>query len=695
MICGLLVLSLLLPAEALAADPWGRPESLRAVAAPPADWSSLDAPRQVRLWWDAPMDEGGHVVAARLGVRWEILSRHAGPGFVTPPLPAGTGLRVRAPGSSRWSPVVGEAAVLDAEGIAILAGPQGAARARTVGQVVRDPDTGHVWASTLGGGLLKVPGGEGAAGDELGRIEVLGTWEGLPSARVVAVDARGGEVLAGTAEGAWWTDGFRQGLADHGLPSPHVQAVLLHPSGRFLGTDAGLLRWREGELETLLRPWAVYSLAAGRGGDLLVGYEGWLRLDAEAAALSPPPRAERPGVDPAPLDPASVLLGQQPGLDLYELLEEEDGLLGAAWQRGPLRLRDGAPPEALLDLDRALGLSRDPSGRLWVAAGEAGLHASEEVAPAWPWRGTAGVVWDVVAAPSGRLWVATDRGLGSLGPERAGAWPATMLAVSEWPADLPVWTGIIEGDGAWLGGPEGLRRLGAPRPGQEQLLDSVQGEVLALAPDGAGGLWVVRPELLLHLDGEGQVEAVELRGEILAAASAGDHLLLSTATGIHFALPSPLQLEPLPLPAQPAPAEALSSTGRVTWAVHGGRLLRHEGRQSRGVALAAPAKAVAADADGLCVGTAAGLEWLGEAGQAVEIDLGRRVEVLAVAPAEGARCWYATEEGEVGLASPDRVLWRSSLELQGVGPRSLWVDEAGAAWVFGEGGSARVQLPAP
>ena len=695
MICGLL--SLLLgapPALALGpgdpADPWGRPQDLRAVPAPPPSWAELDADRAVRLWWTPPAGAGDHIVAARLGGRWRVLSEAARPGFTTPPLPPGTGLRVRAPGAARWSEVVGEDHLVDAEALAVLAGPPGAARARTVGQVVRVAETGEILASTLGGGLLRLP-----EDTDLDGVEILGSWEGLPSARVLAVDARGGEILAGTEAGAWWTDGEVQELACAALPSAHVQAVLLHPAGRFLGTDAGLVRWREGSLAPLLRPWAVYSLAADAEGGLLVGYEGWLRLDPAAPALGPAPRAERPGVDPTPHDPASDLLGRQPGLDFYELLDDDGALLGAAWQRGPLRLSDGAAPELLLPLDRALGLTRDPDGRLWVAAGEAGLHASDGPARTWPWAGTAGVVWDVVASPSGRLWVATDRGLGSLGPERGGAWPATMLAVSAWPTDLPVWTGVVDDDGAWLGGPEGLRRLGGPVAGQDQLLGSIQGEVLALEADGAGGLWVVRPDLLLHLDARGRVESVPLRSEALAATRSGEHLLLSSAEGIHFALHGPLQLETLPLATQPQAASALAAQDGVTWAVHGGRLLRHEGRQSRGLGASAPVRAISASAEGLCVGTAAGLEWLGESGQLVEVPLGRRAEVLAVGAAPGDRCWYATAEGEVGLASPERVIWRTSLSLRESAPRSLRVDEAGGAWVFSEGGSARVQLPAP
>ena len=59
-----LLLAATLAGPVRAADPWGRPEHLRAVAEPPADWADLAAARRrVRLWWDAGEAPGGGACA--------------------------------------------------------------------------------------------------------------------------------------------------------------------------------------------------------------------------------------------------------------------------------------------------------------------------------------------------------------------------------------------------------------------------------------------------------------------------------------------------------------------------------------------------------------------------------------------------------------------------------------------------------
>ena len=60
--------AVLLSLTALAADPWSRPEHLRASTPPPTRFSDLDAARlPIRLWWDG--DEPVEVQALLRG-RW-------------------------------------------------------------------------------------------------------------------------------------------------------------------------------------------------------------------------------------------------------------------------------------------------------------------------------------------------------------------------------------------------------------------------------------------------------------------------------------------------------------------------------------------------------------------------------------------------------------------------------------------------
>ena len=183
----------LLLGVALAVDPWGRPEHLRAVAEPPQTWAQRDAARRpVRLFWD-DTDVPARV-EAYMGRGWRVLAEEVGPGFQTGPLPDGTLLRVRLAGSARWSAPVSAPPVLPPAGLARIAASGPALLGDTVGEVSPMADASGAWVATLGGGLAWVDA----------RLEPrpFTTWDGLPDDRVVSVHADGQRVLVGTPAGA-------------------------------------------------------------------------------------------------------------------------------------------------------------------------------------------------------------------------------------------------------------------------------------------------------------------------------------------------------------------------------------------------------------------------------------------------------------------------------------------------------------
>ncbi|MEC8424252.1 MAG: hypothetical protein VX000_10780, partial [Myxococcota bacterium] len=268
----------LLLGAALAADPWGRPAHLRAVAAPPTSWEARgSAHRAVRLFWD--VREGDATVAAWTGRRWRVLSDHAQSGFQTPPLPDGTPLRVRLPGSSRWSPVVRAPPLVSPAGLAALAAVAPAVLGDTVGEVSPASDGSGAWIATFGGGAAWLDA----------RLHPLSltTWEGLPDDRVVSVHGDGRRTLVGTVAGAALLEGGRvTRIYDDELPDRHVQAVRVDGARLWLGTYRGLSRVESGSLTTILAPGSVFSLTPATGGGLWVGYAGVRRVDIDARGVT-------------------------------------------------------------------------------------------------------------------------------------------------------------------------------------------------------------------------------------------------------------------------------------------------------------------------------------------------------------------------------------------------------------------------
>ena len=213
-----------------------------------------------------------------------------------------------------------------------------------------------------------------------------------------------------------------------------------------------------------------------------------------------------------------------PELDFYELGLVGDELVGASPQ-GPLQLLERGAwlaegPEG------ATGFALDGDGGLWVAGGSHGLWSDGDHAGihrAWPWSGSAGTVWDVVALPDGGLGVATDRGLGLLtAPDADGQRAASLFRLSVWPADLPVEDGVFDGEVLWLHGAEGVVGVGATRGQPDPGL-----------PEVDLGDWRIEDGMPV-LEGEAGALRVFQAHPVLSAARADRGLCLGTLAGLEW-----------------------------------------------------------------------------------------------------------------------------------------------------------------
>ena len=132
-----MLLTLLPLCVAHAADPWARPEHLRAVVEPPTRYADLDARKaRIRLWWDVEPDAIYEVQAQRPS-GWKTLTTEATAGWTSRPLPPTTALRVRRVGGEqvRWSEPVTAKPYASPTDLAQLAGPENAVLAGGMGQI--------------------------------------------------------------------------------------------------------------------------------------------------------------------------------------------------------------------------------------------------------------------------------------------------------------------------------------------------------------------------------------------------------------------------------------------------------------------------------------------------------------------------------------------------------------------------------
>ena len=662
---------------ALAADPWGRPEHLRAVSAPPQSWAERAAgARPVRLFWDAT--GGGATVAAWTGRRWRVLARDAAPGFITPPLPDGAALRVRLDGATRWSPAVRAPTTLAPAGLAALAAPGPAVLGDTVGEVSPDPDGAGAWVSTLGGGAAWL--------DARLVATPLTTWEGLPDDRVVAIDGLGGRALLGTAAGAALAeDGLVVRVWDDALPDTHVQAVRLDGARMWLGTYRGLVRVDPERLETVLSPWSVFSLTPAVEGGLWVGYDGVRRVDGDAP--------------PAGAGGAGAGLGWMVDDRVFGVLDTGRGVLAAGRESGVRLLGPGGTDQAVPGLPTAgaFDVGLGPGGP-WVAAGPLGLVGPEGQV----WGRAAGLagdtVYSVAGDRAGALWVGTDGGVGRVWPATdgdPGSPPrrAEVAARSPLPAGRPARDLLLGATGAWVAGPDGVRMIGSPHPHGGDLVVAAGDRVAALvrAPDG---VWAVGRRAV-RLDAAGRLHHVAVPAPVVDAAWAGGALWAGGPDGLMRY--SPAQDRFITADAMPEVTRVVGDDDGP-WVISRGAVFHVTQGMVRPHLRTATALDLAPGADQLWVGTADGVERLHrtgpEAGDGGVLVSGAAVPAIA-ADGHGG-CWFAAEDGTVGRVD---VAGRSrTVQLPGpepAHPTRIVPDGDTAAFVLTEGGTWHVRLGPP
>ncbi len=470
--------------SALAADPWSRPEHLRAVTPPPTQWSDLSARRSpVRLWWDGA--EAVEVQALLRG-RWRTLSHAATPGWVSRPLPRGTLLRVRRPGGRFSDPLSPPAWTSPAE-LAILAGPAGSVLAGDVGQIVSDGQ--QAFASTLGGGVVIArPGRSG--------VERLTRWDGLPDDRVIALSERDGALLVGTARGAAL---IREGMVaqvwDGELPDPYVQAVLIGSDGLWLGTYQGLARHRDGQIQTLLSPWSVFSLAETADGGVWAGYEGLRWLDIA-------------GTQPEP---------EVPGIKVFGSAVSGGDVWVASEDQGVKLLSDGLlSPVPGYPTAETYSLTLSPYGP-WAAAGRQGLVGPGGLRISRIDGLPSQTVWSVASQGTG-LWAGTDAGLSWVQLSEEGtAREIRTQHLTRWPADRAAADLLLREDGAFVAGDAGVWTIGVPHADAADLIVAADPPVVSLLSVGED-VWAVGRSAV-RLDAEGDLHRVSLTKLPAAAAS--------------------------------------------------------------------------------------------------------------------------------------------------------------------------------
>ncbi|MFT5685830.1 MAG: hypothetical protein ACI8RZ_006784 [Myxococcota bacterium] len=646
----------LLVLSASAADPWDRPEHLRAVTPPPTRWSDLSASRlPVRLWWDGA--ESVEVQALLRG-RWRTLSDDATSGWVSRLLPRGTPLRVRRDGG-RWSTLTAAPEWTSPAQLAILAGPPGAILAGDVGQVISDGQRGL--ASTLGGGVvIAQPGVSG--------VTALTRWDGLPDDRVIALDERDGQILVGTAQGAALIeDGVVVEVWDDVLPDPYVQAVLLDEDGLWIGTYQGLARHRSGRTDAVLTPWSVFSLSETRDGGVWAGYEGLRWLDAVGVQ----PQLELPAIKVF----GSVVSGE----DVWVASEDQGVKL---LSDGELVAVPGYPTS------ETYSLTLSPYGP-WAAAGRQGLVGPNGLRISRLDGLPSATVWSVASQGTG-LWVGTDAGLSWVQLEEDGtAREVRNPRLSRWPADRSASALLLREDGAFVAGDYGVWSVGVPHEDAADLIVAADPPVMSLLAV-EDDVWAIGRSAV-RLDADGDLHRVALSKLPSAAASWAGTVWVGDDRGLfRYEAQRDGFVQMVDLPG----VSALSADEHALWAVgKGGVIFRVVFGATRPYTQAQHALSLSSDGEQVCVGTLNGLERLSVAdGSVTDLLEGRDagVAIPAVAHDGAGGCWFAAEDGTVGRILADGTIRYSQL------PDDAWptavVPDGDAAWVLTERGSWRVVL---
>ncbi|MBM75138.1 MAG: hypothetical protein CMK59_07040 [Proteobacteria bacterium] len=357
-----------------ASDPWNRPKELRIIPEPPQSWTELRLEeKRLRFWWEGEQAD----VSILTEKGWETLAQNISPGWISPPLPIPSLFRVRCANGLRWSAVtMAQAWTTPLEIEQLLHSDSDNWIPSNSTTEIDSTNDGSVWFGLLGGGVTQLKPNN--------KTSHLGRWEGLPSERVISLDAQNNDLLVGTSQGAVLLKGDENTQRYWGLelPDQYVQRVLLDNKNIWIGTYKGLfLEDDTGATFTPLKPWSVFSLSVVQEG-LLVGYEGLTLIESDGSTST----VNWPG-------------------NTYDILSESDGTRWLATEnRGVVKYKE-SQSEIYLDCNANQILNVQG---LWVAAGTEGLIAPNKVIHR-PAVFNSKAVWSLFKHKDAIL-VGTDRG---------------------------------------------------------------------------------------------------------------------------------------------------------------------------------------------------------------------------------------------------------------------------------------------
>ena len=301
-------------------------------------------------------------------------------------------------------------------------------------RVLHEDRSGTLWVGTDGGGVERVRGGQVLADIPAPALATAVIW--------TMTEDHDGAMWFGTYAGGlyrWHADTLTPVHARGGLPSDNVWALTVDRDGMlWVGTSAGLVRLRDGQVESLqeLRGSAVRALLEDRDGALWVAGHGPGLMRVTAGAFTP--------------------LGVEEGLPSSHVFGLHEDALDRLWVGS-----DGG------------GLSRlDPSGRVVRFSRADGLPSNS--------------VWAVTSGPDGTLWAGTENGLARWTGARWRAVP--LLGV----ADQRTWAVRVLRDGTMLVGTFGglWRREGARLVPHLPDVRAVDGGVRWIHEARDGTVWV-------------------------------------------------------------------------------------------------------------------------------------------------------------------------------------------------------------
>ena len=278
---------------------------------------------------------------------------------------------------------------------------------------------------------------------------------------------------------------FRPWLPGQALGAEQlVSAWEVGPDEVWLGTDKGVIHWKEGS-------WASYptggAVSARTVGGFTVDHEGSIWVSTEGGGLIQ--------LRPTPAATLGVSEGL-PGNEVTSVLSAQDGSLWMATSHGVTRMdaagsRHFSKEDGLPD-DFIFSLQQDESGAIWAAGRRGGIVRQEgqRFVPLPP--GTTrsrGTTWCLAKGAGGTIWAATTRGAIQFKDGQELRIVASAQGLSNQDVRC-IWD---DGSGVvWLGTSYGLGRLDAEGmrtfttlPG----LDPIE-VVIALHQDRTGALWI-------------------------------------------------------------------------------------------------------------------------------------------------------------------------------------------------------------